>query len=65
MIQRRSFLAQVIATGSAPWVIPAHVLRAQTAPSNEITLGVIGVGAQGTGDMRSFMNNEGVRVVAL
>ena len=64
-MQRRSFLAQVIATGSAPWVIPAHVLRAQTAPSNKITLGVIGVGAQGTGDMRSFMNNDGVRVVAL
>jgi len=65
MMQRRSFLAQVIATGSAPWIIPAHVLRAQTAPSNKITLGVIGVGAQGTGDMRSFMNNDGVRVVAL
>ncbi len=65
MTQRRSFLAQVIATGSAPWIIPAHVLRAQTAPSNKITLGVIGVGAQGTGDMRSFMNNDGVHVVAL
>jgi predicted dehydrogenase len=65
MMQRRSFLAQIIATGSAPWIIPAHVLRAQTAPSNKITLGIIGCGAQGTVDMRSFMNNDSVRVVAL
>jgi predicted dehydrogenase len=41
------------------------VLRAQTAPSNKITLGIIGCGAQGTVDMRSFMNNDSVRVVAL
>ncbi len=65
MNTRRSFISQVIASGSAPWFIPAHVLRSQTAPSNKITLGVIGVGAQGTGDMRAFLNNDGVRVVAL
>lgn len=64
-MKRRSFISQVIATGSAPWFIPAHVLRSQTAPSNKITLGVIGVGAQGTGDMRAFLTNENVRVVAV
>ena len=62
---RRSFIAQIIATGSAPWFVPAHVLRAQTAPSNKITLGVIGCGAQGTNDMRAFLNHDDVRVVAL
>lgn len=65
MQKRRSFLAQILATGSAPWIIPAHVLRAQTAPSNKITLGVIGAGAQGTVDMRAFLQQDDVRVVAL
>jgi predicted dehydrogenase len=65
MNTRRSFLSQVIATGVAPIFVPAHVLRSQTAPSNKITLGVIGVGAQGTGDMRAFLNHDDVRVTAL
>lgn len=65
MTTRRSFLAQVLATGTAPLVIPAHVLRAQTAPSNKITLGIIGAGAQGTVDMRAFLNDENVRVTAV
>jgi len=67
MIQktRRSFLSQIIATGVAPVFVPAHVLHSQTAPSNKITLGVIGVGAQGTGDMRAFLNHDDVRVTAV
>jgi predicted dehydrogenase len=64
-MNRRSSLKTILATGMAPWMIPAHVLRSQTAPSNKITLGVIGVGAQGTGDMRAFLNHDDVRVVAL
>lgn len=65
MKTRRSFLSQIIATGVAPVFIPAHVLRSQTAPSNKITLGVIGVGSQGTHDMRAFLNHEDVRVTAI
>jgi len=65
MKTRRSFIAQVLAAGAAPTIIPAHVLRAATAPSNKITLGVIGAGAQGTGDMRAFLNHDDVRVVAV
>lgn len=64
-MKRRSFISQVLASGSAPWIIPSHVLRSQTAPSNKITLGVIGVGAQGTGDMRAFLTQDDVRVVAV
>ncbi|MEZ0276270.1 MAG: Gfo/Idh/MocA family protein [Roseimicrobium sp.] len=62
---RRSFLAQIIAAGVAPCVVPAHVLRAQTAPSNKITLGVVGTGSQGIVDMRAFLNHDDVRVTAL
>ena len=49
MIHRRSFLHTVLATGIAPYFVPASVLRSETAPSNKTTLGVIGCGAQGTG----------------
>lgn len=62
---RRSFLQSVIAAGSAPWFVPAHVLRAETAPSNKITLGVIGCGSQGTVDLRAFLNHADVRVTRL
>lgn len=65
MNNRRSFLQSVLATGIAPSFVPASVLRSETAPSNKITLGVIGCGAQGTGDMRAFLTNESVRVTAL
>ena len=65
MKSRRSFISQVLATGITPVFVPAHVLRSQTAPSNKITLGVIGAGAQGTGDMRAFLNHDDVRVTAV
>jgi predicted dehydrogenase len=64
---RRSFLKSMLAAGTAPWIVPAHVLgrEARTPPSGKLTLGVIGVGAQGQGDMRDFLTNEGVRVTAI
>lgn len=58
-------MGQMLATGAAPTIIPSHVLRSATAPSNKITLGVIGAGAQGTGDMKAFLTHEDVRVVAV
>ncbi|HCN75929.1 MAG TPA: hypothetical protein DIT13_01895 [Verrucomicrobiales bacterium] len=65
MKTRRSFLTQILATGVAPMFVPARLLRSQTAPSNKITLGVIGTGAQGIVDMRAFLNHDDVRVTAL
>ena len=64
---RRSFLKSMLAAGVAPWFVPAHVLGAagQTTPSNRITVGVIGVGAQGVGDMTNFLAQDDVRVVAI
>jgi predicted dehydrogenase len=57
----------MLAAGAAPWFVPAHVLGAagQTTPSNKITVGVIGVGAQGTGDMTNFLAQDDVRVTAI
>ena len=65
MASRRSFLRSVLASGVAPVFVPARMLRGATAPSNQITLGVVGCGAQGTQDLRAFLTQAGVRVTAL
>jgi len=64
---RRAFVTSLLAAGTAPWLVPARVLGAagRTPPSDKITLGVIGVGAQGQGDMRDFLTNDHVRVTAI
>ena len=62
---RRHFLRSMLAAGAAPFVVPAHVLRGATAPSNKITLGVLGAGAQGRWDMQAFLGHEGVRVTSV
>lgn len=64
---RRGFLKTTLAAGAAPWFVPASVLGSagQTSPSNKITLGVLGVGAQGQYDMRNFLSQPDVRVTAI
>jgi predicted dehydrogenase len=64
---RRGLLKSVLAAGVAPWIIPSRALGAagRTRPSGQLTVGVIGVGAQGQGDMRNFLAQEDVRVTAL
>jgi predicted dehydrogenase len=62
---RRAFLGAALTAAATPWIVPAHVLAGGGAPSGKITLGVIGVGSQGQGDMRDFLTHEGVRVRAI
>ncbi len=63
---RRSFLKAMLAARIAPVLVPAHVLKAgQAAPSNKVTLGVIGVGAQGRYDMQNFLGYGDVRVTSI
>lgn len=52
---------------TAPAFVPAAALGLQNnvAPSRRITLGVIGTGNQGTGDMKNFLRDERVQVVAV
>lgn len=64
---RRDFLKGMVAGGTAmalPTIVPASVLGAQS-PSNRIVMGAIGVGSQGTGDMRGFLGKREVRMVAV
>ena len=60
-ITRRALLKASL-TAAAPYVVPASVLGA-AAPSNVLTMGCIGVGRQGYGNMRAFL--EHVRILAV
>jgi len=60
-LTRRTFLKSA-AAAAAPYVVPCTVLG-KDAPSNTITMGCIGVGRQGSGDMRGFLDL--VRILAV
>ena len=56
-----------LATAAAPTVIPSSAfgLAGNTAPSERITMGTIGVGGRGTHDMQALMENQDVQMVAV
>ena len=68
---RRSFLkaaaATAVGTAGFPYVVQAAALGrdGKVAPSNRITMAFIGTGNQGTNDMRVFLGDERVQVVAV
>jgi len=68
---RRQFLKQAggAALGSLafPMLVPSTVFgkNGAVAPSDRITIGCIGVGGMGTGNMRSFLSKSGAHVVAV
>jgi predicted dehydrogenase len=70
-IDRRGFLHAGLGTLAAglgfPAIVPASALGrgGAVAPSNRITLAVIGTGNQGFNDLRSFLADERVQVVAV
>jgi len=68
-LSRRSFL-KMTAAGTAfafPAIVPPSALGAgeKTAPSERITMGIIGTGGQGIGNMRGFMMQRDVQVLAV
>jgi len=67
-VTRRDFLKNTAyATGAAivlPAIVPATVFGAD-APSNRITMGCIGTGGQGSGNMRGFHAKSDCQVVAV
>ena len=68
---RRRFLQVSLGGISAgigfPAIVPARALgrAGAVAPSNRVTLGVIGTGNQGFNDLRSFLHDERVQIVAV
>ncbi|HSH16442.1 MAG TPA: Gfo/Idh/MocA family oxidoreductase, partial [Verrucomicrobiae bacterium] len=67
-ISRRRFLqtnlAAALAAPAFPMIIPSPALGAG-APGNRITVGCIGTGPQGRGDMGGFLGQSDARVVAV
>ena len=62
---RRRFL-QATAAIAAPAIVPSSVLgRGQTSPGNRITIGVIGLGGMGTGNLKNFLGLDDAQVVAV
>jgi predicted dehydrogenase len=55
---------QIAAGATAPLFIPAHLLG-ETAPSKQITMGFIGVGWMGEGNLGSFLGQRDCRVLAI
>jgi len=71
MQTRLKFLKQATAIGSsvvaAPMIVPSSVLGmgGAVAPSERITLGVIGIGNRGKQVLRAFLGQKGVEVLAV
>lgn len=62
---RRSFLKGIGAAVLAPSVVPSRVWSAADLPSERITIAVIGIGKQGGGLLRGFLNAPGTQIVAV
>ena len=68
-VSRRRFLKDAAGVGlgaaAFPAIVPGSALGADgaVAPSERIVMGAIGVGSQGTGNMRGFLNRDVVQYV--
>jgi predicted dehydrogenase len=63
-VSRRRFLGAAAGAAAFPTIVPSSVFGA-SAPSGKITMGCIGVGSQGSGNMNGFLNKNDARVLAV
>ena len=66
-LTRRRFLAVTGLALAAPTVVPGRAWgqEAKIAPSNRITMGIVGAGWQGTNNMNAFLGLKECQVVAI
>jgi len=66
-VSRRAFFHGAVGTLALPYFVPSSASgkTANVAPSNRITMGFVGLGGMGTNNMRGFMANVDVQVVAV
>ncbi len=62
---RRNFLKTTLGALTAPVLIPSSAWSAGDLPGDRINIGVIGLGKQGGGLLRGFLNTPGVHVLAV
>jgi predicted dehydrogenase len=63
-LSRRAFLGAAAGAVAAPYVRPSSVFGAG-APGSRITVGCVGVGRMGMGDLTDIMGRPGVQVLAV
>ena len=63
-IKRRDFIQVASAAIGAPFIVPSSVFGA-VSPSNRFTMGCIGMGGMGTGNMQNFLKRDDVQVLAV
>ncbi|MDF7799728.1 Gfo/Idh/MocA family oxidoreductase [Pontiellaceae bacterium B1224] len=66
-LSRRNLLKTSVIAGAAagfPAIVPSSVFGA-TAPSNTITIGGIGTGSKGMGDLKGLLHLDGTRLLAV
>jgi predicted dehydrogenase len=66
-VTRRDFVRGTATTLAVPWFVPGAALGADggTTASERITMGAIGVGGRGSGNMRGFMGRSEVQMLAV
>ena len=63
---RRQFLNSASAAIAAPLVAPSSILgQSRPSPGNRITIGAIGMGSKGIANLRNFLYQSDVQVVAV
>lgn len=62
---RRQFVKVAAASVAAPFILPSRVWSAETAPSERLTLGFIGVGKMNSGHLNNFLGRKEVQIVAV
>lgn len=65
-INRRQFIKRTTAAASmAPFILPSDIWGAETKPSEQITIGMIGMGKQGNSLLGGCLGHRDCRVVAV
>jgi len=69
-ITRRTFLKNTVSVAGVavfPYIVPSAALgkAGVVAPSNRVVMGCIGTGNQGTNDMKGFLRDNRVQIVAV
>ncbi len=66
-VDRRRFLQASAAAIAAPTIVPASVLgrEGKTAPSNRISVGIVGLGSRGFNLLHEFLRHQDARVAAI